>query len=240
MITIQHRVSDVREWFKDLRIRNEFITDKTGCNTLEVIGATFIADEPAIFGIVNKDYVRREIEWYESQSRNVHDIPGGAPKAWIACASTEGMINSNYGWAIYSEENGNQYTNVRDELKRNPGSRRGNMIYTRPSMWTDYNVCGMSDFMCTDSVQYLIRGNQLIANVKMRSADAWAGYRNDKAWADYVHQKLASDLGVSVGPMIWHAANLHLYERNFYLVDGFIQTGKHNLTLAEVQTLRMP
>ena len=56
------------------------------------------------------------------QSLYVDDIPGETPKIWKDIASDEGKINSNYGWCIYSEENGYQYHNVKRELKNNPNS----------------------------------------------------------------------------------------------------------------------
>lgn len=218
MIHIQHKVSDVRSWFCDLNAKQEYVTDKTGCKMIEVVGATFIADEPSIFGIVNQDYVQREIEWYKSMSRNVNDIPGGAPAAWKACSSKDGIINSNYGYLIWSNENHNQYKHVLEELKRAPESRRAEMIYTRPSIWNEYNQDGMSDFICTDSVQYFIRNGKLLADVRMRSNDVVFGYKNDKFWQDYVHAQLANDLGMPVGTMIWHAGSLHVYERHWNLV----------------------
>lgn len=197
---------------------NRFVIDKTGCKMLEVVGATFLADEESIFGKVNRDYVAREIKWYESMSCNVNDIPGGAPAAWKACAAKDGSINSNYGHLIWSDANHNQYDNVLAELKRAPESRRAEMVYTRPSIWKEYNRDGMSDFICTDSVQYFIRDERLIADVRMRSNDVVFGFKNDKHWQDHVHQRLASDLGVSVGPMIWHAGSLHVYERHWNLI----------------------
>lgn len=218
MIHINHRVEDVRNWFRDLKAYERHVTDKTGCKMIEVVGATFIANEVAIFGTVNQDYVAREIEWYKSMSRNVHDIPGGAPAAWKACASQGGLINSNYGYLVWSEENHEQYKHVLAELKRAPESRRAEMVYTRPSIWKEYNRDGMSDFICTDAVQYFIRNGELVADVRMRSNDVVFGYKNDKAWQDYVHKQLADDLGVPVGTMIWHAGSLHVYEKHWNLV----------------------
>ena len=219
MIRIQHKVNDVRSWFREQKALQEFVTDKTGCKMIEVVGATFVADESTIFGTVNKDYVDREIQWYRSMSRNVNDIPGGAPAAWKACAASDGTINSNYGYLVWSEENHDQYKNVLTELKRAPESRRAEMIYTRPSIWKEYNRDGMSDFICTDSVQYFIRDGHVIADVRMRSNDVVFGYKNDKFWQDYVHQQLANDLGLPVGPMIWHAGSLHVYEKHWNLVS---------------------
>jgi thymidylate synthase len=237
MIRVKHNVASVREWFLEIKKAEEYVIDKSGCKMLEITGATFIADEPAIFGKVNEDYVNREIEWYENMSRNVHDIPGGAPKEWVRCATSEGLVNSNYGHLVWSEENGLQYENVRRELKDKPESRRAVMIYTRPSMWLDYNTGGMSDFVCTNAVQYLIRGGELVAVVQMRSNDLWAGYRNDRFWQQHVHQKLANDLNIPQGTMIWHVGSLHCYERNFYLIDGYDKTGRYDMTKSEYDLL---
>lgn len=220
MIRIENKVNDVRSWFRQQKSLQEYVTDKTGCKMIEVVGATFIADESAIFGVVNQDYIEREIKWYRSMSRNVNDIPGGPPTAWKACAASDGTINSNYGYLIWSEENHDQYKNVLTELKRAPESRRAQMIYTRPSIWKEYNRDGMSDFICTDSVQYFIRDGRVIADVRMRSNDVVFGYKNDKSWQDYVHTQLANELGLPVGPMIWHAGSLHVYERHWDLIDG--------------------
>lgn len=213
-----NNVKDIRNYFKTALAYEEFVIDKTGVKTVELIGAQFVADEPAIFGEVNQDYVDRELEWYKSMSLNINDIPGGPPKIWQQVADSEGEINSNYGWCIWSLENYEQYKHCYEELKNNKNSRRGIMIYTRPEMQWEYNIDGMSDFMCTNTVQYLIRNGELYALVNMRSNDVVYGYKNDYAWQAYVQQSLAADLGCEVGPIIWNVGSLHVYSRHFHLV----------------------
>ena len=215
-------VSDIRSALYRKLITEEYVTDKTGVNTLEIMNASFIADQPSIIGKVNEDYVERELAWYKSQSLNVNDIPGETPAIWKAVATEDGYINSNYGWCIWSDENHNQYTNVLDELKKNPDSRRANMIYTRPTMHSDYNRNGMSDFMCTNNVQYLIRNGELNALVYMRSNDAVFGYKNDWAWQKHVLDSLCNELNVPVGQIYWNVSSLHVYERHFDLLKDAI------------------
>jgi thymidylate synthase len=210
------KVEDIREYFIRELQAERFITDKTGVKTIEMIGATFEADEPTIFGDVNDDYVQRELEWYKSMSLYVDDIPGITPAIWKQVADRGGKINSNYGWAIYHKDNYLQYANVLNELQFSPNSRRAVMIYTRPTMWNDYNRDGMSDFMCTNTVQYMIRDEQLIVIVQMRSNDVVFGYRNDYAWQKYVAFHMTKDLKLTKQPkMIWHVGSLHVYERHF-------------------------
>jgi thymidylate synthase len=241
--------------------REGAMTSLVGSTTIEIVGANFIADKTTIFGDVNWEYVRREDEWYHSMSLNVNDIPGGPPAIWKAVADKDGFINSNYGWCIHSSENGfmeniaepdhdygcrlhqrpviesSQFEQVYLELKKNPDSRRATMIYTRPSMWLDYNKNGRSDFMCTNAVGYLIRDGVLHAHVQMRSNDAWAGYRNDRAWQSHVQLKLATELGVEVGAIHWSVTSLHVYARNYYLVDYYNRTGNVHISKAEYQEL---
>jgi len=216
---LRHNVADIREYFRLAKAEGSYVTDKTGVKMLELVSASFVADEPAIFGKVNQDYVDRELAWYESQSLNVNDIPGGPPAIWKQVADKDGFINSNYGWCIWSPMNGNQYDNAVAELKKNPESRRAVMIYTRPSMWNKYNLGGMSDFMCTNAVQYVVREGSVHAIVQMRSNDVVFGYKNDYAWQKHVLDLVAKDLGVPAGYILWNAGSLHVYERHFDLID---------------------
>lgn len=212
------KVEHIREYFIQELKSERFVTDKTGVKTIEMIGATFEADEPTIFGKVNQDYVERELAWYKSKSLSVYDIPAPVPEIWKQVADENGYINSNYGWCIWSDDNYGQYWKVLNELRENPNSRRAVMIYTRPTMWYDYNFNGMSDFMCTNAVQYMIRDDELIAVVQMRSNDVVFGYRNDFAWQDHVVKLLGAALGIEKTKVIWHVGNLHVYERHFDMV----------------------
>ena len=208
----------VRDYFRSALQAEHFVIDKTGSKMIELVGESFIADQPAIFGTVNQEYVQHELDWYLSTSLNVNDIPGGPPKIWQQVSDKDGFINSNYGWCIFHPDNGFQYDRTKEELLKNPWSRRAIMIYNRPSMHMDYNLNGMSDFMCTNAVQYLIRDDKLNAVVQMRSNDVVFGYKNDYAWQKFVLDKLAADLEIDPGKIIWNAGSLHVYERHFKLV----------------------
>ena len=222
MLIRPYKVADVRDYFiaaKNCDINTT--TDKTGVKCIELIGASFLADEPAIFGEPNLEYIQRELEWYRSQSLNVNDIYGDErrpPAAWEYAASPEGMINSNYGHLVWSKDNCNQYDYVLEELKLNPDGRRAEMIYTRPSIWLEYDVFGMSDFICTNAVAYYIRNGKLDACVQMRSNDVVYGYKNDYAWQQFVLNELANDLSIEPGKIIWQVQNLHVYEKHFDLI----------------------
>lgn len=212
-------LNEIRDEFADKLRRKEFVILPGGVKTIEIQGAYFEASEPAILGKPNDDYIARELEWYLSMSRNVNDIPGDTPAIWKKCATPEGLINSNYGWMVFSKQNGDQYSHVCTELNRDPSSRRAVVIYTRPTMHVDQSAGGMQDFACTNTVQYLNRYGVLNAYVNMRSNDAVFGYANDYAWQKFVLDSLAKDLDLEVGKIMWFAGSLHFYERHFHLVE---------------------
>jgi thymidylate synthase len=225
-------VRDIRQFFIDELNDEAYTIDKTGQKTIELIGASFIADEPAIFGTPNQEYIDAEIAWYVSQSTNIYDIHkesgADAPAAWKYTANPHGEINSNYGHLVWSDKYFNQYGNVLDELLHNPDGRRASMIYNRPSIWMEYNENGKSDFICTNAVTYYIRDNLLHSVVQMRSNDVIFGYKNDYAWQRHLMQRLVEDYNglnmydkgdhIEEGHIIWQVQNLHVYERHFHLV----------------------
>jgi thymidylate synthase len=100
------------------------------------------------------------------------------------------------------------------------------MIYTRPSIWVEYNENGKNDFICTNSVTYYIRDDKLHCVVQMRSNDVVFGYKNDYAWQKYVLDKVCEEINTEIvdsgyiepGHIIWQVQNLHVYERHFNLV----------------------
>ena len=178
----------------------------------------------------NEEYVQKEIAWYESQDLSiighVDDV-----KIWNeVCSKTENkLVNSNYGWCIYSDENFNQYDNCLKTLATDPNTRQACMIYQRPSMHIDATDMGKHDFICTDGVQVFIRDKKLIYVVKQRSCDAIFGFFNDFAWHCHVYEKLFKDMKkqkinkaarkIKYGSIVYVPFSFHVYERHFDLLE---------------------
>jgi len=224
MLTVKNIRAQFRQNFED----QEFVTDRTGQKMIEILGASFLADEPAIFGTPNEEYIAAEIEWYKSMSTNINDIYKGEkepPAAWKMTANKNGEINSNYGYLVHAERFHNQFTNVVQELNNNAFSRRATMVYTRPSIWTEYSEQGKNDFICTNAVTYYIRDNKLHCVVQMRSNDVVFGYKNDYAWQKYLLNEVVNEYldwnifdELEPGNIYWQVQNLHMYQRHFKLL----------------------
>ena len=249
---MQNTVKDVRDEFVNILKASNYVTDKSGCKMLEIIGQSFTIDpknveDYSIFGEINYDYIDRELDWYLTKSCNINAIKGEIPKIWKQVATPDGYINSNYGWVTFSTENGYngkcQYEFALKALTGDESSRRSMVIYNRPTMQVEYNKGGMSDFMCTNAVEFLIRDNKLHLNVQMRSNDAWAGFRNDLQWHIYVMKKMCQDYNtltgknIELGSIHWQAASLHIYEKDFWRVEAYAKTKNHLITKAEYDAI---
>ena len=228
---LMHSVKDIRELFIGELKDEAFTIDKTGQKTIEVIGANFLATEPSIFGTPSKEYIDAEIKWYESGSTNIYDINGeikAPPAAWKYAADARGNINSNYGHLVFSDKYYSQYERALEELWENPDSRRAQMIYNRPSIWTEFDENGKSDFICTNAQTFYIRDGVLMMVSQMRSNDVVFGYKNDYAWAQHLMDRFVDDYNslayvhgkdrIEKGMLTWQVMNLHVYERHFDLV----------------------
>ena len=196
--------------------------------TIELQNVQFEVDKPWIIREPNYEYFNKEFKWYKTQSLNVNDIPDGAPKMWKACADKDGFINSNYGWMIWSKENGEQFNHCLEKLIEDPHTREACMIYNRPSMQEDYKKNGMHDFCCTYAVQCFLNEDEYdILHLKyivyQRSQDAVFGFDNDILWHQNVQYMLASKLctntalntNIICDHIINNVGSLHVYERHF-------------------------
>lgn len=171
------------------------------------------------FRKTNKNFVLKELQWYLSCSLSVDYIAQYA-KIWKEISSDDGYVNSNYGWCLFSSENGNQYESAVQHLIKDSNSRHATMIYTRPSIHKDWNKNGMSDFICTNYVQVLYhrKSGKLNYNVHMRSNDFIYGFFNDFFWHCFVARCLMRRLGAFV-EINWIADSLHVYPRHFKLFE---------------------
>lgn len=222
----QHTVANIR----DLLAAEYRSIDRINDHTIELIGSSFVANEPTIFGEINQKYIDAEIEWYLKGSLCVYDIKHDPiPAIWKKIADSDGIINSNYGVLFLYEDNYRQLDMVIEAFKQDRSTRRAIAIYTSPSMHLDYKRNGMNDFVCTNSVQYFIRQGKLYAIVSMRSNDVVYGYRNDYAWQKHALNMVLERLkalpdfaDIEEGEIIWQAASLHVYPRHYKLIHEYI------------------
>ena len=110
---------------------------------LELTSISFVADEDTIFGKPDPNYIKREIDWYMSQSLSIDDMEPPIPRIWEDISSEYGYINSNYGWCLFHPEGGHYYDPQQVTVWINEG--------------LDSNTCGGSSNLKTLSSDQLNR-----------------------------------------------------------------------------------
>jgi len=224
--------------FKNMIDGGKFLVDKTNVKIVELRAETIPLDprQPSLdLGPkkTNDEYVAKELAWYLSESLSITGYVDDVA-IWKKTADSFGVVNSNYGWCVFSQANGYQFDHALEELIVAPDSRRASMIYTRPSMWTDWKQDGRNDFMCTHYAQLYIRDGELEYHVHQRSCDTIFGFFNDFAWHCFVYDKFrerylettGTQLGVSESSMKYIVDSLHVYERHFDLVEKIVEAGR--------------
>lgn len=186
---------------------------------------------------INKKYLENELNWYKSQKLNIKGFKGIATnKIWNNVAADDGSINSNYGWCVYSSENGSQFNKCLNHLLLNKNSRHGIIIYTRPNIHDEYhdNIHAKYDMMCTNYTMFIVRDNKLDLHVHMRSNDIWYGLRYDLAWQQFVYRHMYESLkherydNLKLGKIFWICDSLHIYKRDLDKVSKYLEDLEKN------------
>lgn len=180
-----------------------------------------------------KKYVKAELDWYKSMDLSIigHEGIESNPTWQLCCTKDEKKeINSNYGWCVFSEENGSQYDNCLEVLKKDKTTRNAIIMYNRPEIYKDYKRDGMHDMICTFMSHFFIRNNRLYMIHNMRSNDVRYGFIcSDLAWNCFVYQNMYEDLksnypDLEVGTIIWTSDSMHLYSRHFDDLKNYVES----------------
>lgn len=187
-----------------------------------------------------KKYVKSELDWYKSMDLSIVGHEGiESNPTWNACCTKDDKkeINSNYGWCVFSEENGSQYDNCLEVLKKDKTTRNALIVYNRPEIYKDYKRDEMHDMICTMYSHFFIRKNKLYMIHQMRSNDIRFGFIcSDLAWNCFVYQNMYEDLketypDLEVGVIRWTSDSMHLYSRHFDDLKKFVEE-KQNFNMA--------
>ena len=180
-----------------------------------------------------KKYVKAELDWYKSMDLSIIGHEGiESNPTWQSCCTKDEKkeINSNYGWCVFSEENGSQYDNCLEVLKKDKTTRNAIIMYNRPEIYKDYKRNGMHDMICTFMSHFFIRNNKLYMIHNMRSNDVRYGFIcSDLAWNCFVYQNMYEDLkstypDLEVGTIIWTSDSMHLYSRHFNDLKNYVES----------------
>ena len=196
----------------------------------EIIGASFVIEDPRnrLLYIPERkfslSYVMAEILWY-ALGENKTEWIGNYSAMWNKISDDGTTANSAYGSRIFkahpriSNSEFVQWEYVKDELKRDPDSRRA-VIHIRTP---EDSVHAKLDVPCTLSLQFFIRKNKLVLIVNMRSTDLIFGLGNDVPAFTFMQEMMANELGVELGQYIHVSNSLHIYEKHFEMCEQILK-----------------
>lgn len=166
-------------------------------------------------------YFVAESLWYMSGNNSTEWIARYA-NFWKEISDDGKTANSAYGARIFKPHpriaDGAiiQWNYVKEELKRDPDSRRA-VIHIRTP---DDSIYATKDVPCTLSLQFFIRNEALHLHVSMRSSDVILGIAYDVPAFTLMQEILANELGVGLGEYVHTSNSLHCYERDFDTLEA--------------------
>ncbi|MCL2286867.1 MAG: thymidylate synthase [Firmicutes bacterium] len=178
------------------------------------VSMTMVVAEPLSEPMVSKLYIGgfRELQQYVMEVLDgILDFKIGEDTCW-EYTYHDRMVN-------FPIRNGNinQVEFVVNELRRSTDSRRA-VINIRDNGVDPFNP----NPACLQNMQFFIRGEKLHCKVLMRSNDATkATFMNAFAFI-MLQKKIADALGVGVGTYTHRANSFHCYEKDFPLLQQYI------------------
>lgn len=180
-------------------------------------------------------YVMAEILWYLSGNNETAWISNYS-SFWKDISDDGKTANSAYGARIYKQhpyqqgsilvphpteahyvqqkdipQGWTQWQYVKDELTRDPDSRRAVIHIRQPQD----SYLAHKDVPCTLSLQFFIRGKKLHLVVQMRSNDVILGTALDVPAFTFMQELMALELGVELGTYYHTSNSMHVYERHY-------------------------
>jgi len=201
------------DWYELLYKQNIDDTSRDGNIHGEIINAVSVLNYPINNIMKSKlrnlpmKYAIGELLWYNSGNNSLKEIQKYT-SGWNRMSDDGVTVNSNYGWCIKNKYGFNQWEWCKEELRKNPNSRRAVIHIKEPSDKES------KDVNCTVCLQFFIREGKLFCTAYMRSNDIWMGFPYDVFQFTCMQIQMSMELGVELGTYTHIAGSLHLYNRN--------------------------
>lgn len=224
----------------------------------EIICASFVIQDPRnrLLYIPERkfslQYVVAEILWY-MLGDNTTEWIGNYSSMWNGISDDGVTANSAYGSRIFKAHDYHhfhaegsyhselprdwtQWKFVKEELKRDPDSRRAVIHIRQPQD----SYLATKDVPCTNTLQFFIRDKKLMLVVNMRSTDLIFGLGNDVPAFTFMQEMMAFELGIELGPYVHVSNSLHVYERHFAMCEqilkGVVNYAKEPLPMPAIKS----
>lgn len=203
------------------RILNEGVHkgDRTGTGTLSVFGNQMRFNLRDGFPLLTTKKLHLksiiyELLWFLRGDTNIHYLQEHGVRIWNEWADEHGDLGPVYGhqwrsWPDYKGGTIDQITNVLDQIKHNPNSRR--MLVTA---WNPAEVDEMALPPCHCLFQFYVADGRLSLQLYQRSADTFLGVPFNIASYALLLQMMAQVTGLEAGEFIHTTGDTHLYNNH--------------------------
>ena len=193
--------------------------DRTGTGTLSVFGHQMRFDLNEGFPLVTtkKLHLRsiiHELLWFLKGDTNIKYLKDNNVRIWDEWADENGNLGPVYGsqWRSWAGADGtsiDQITQVIEEIKRNPDSRR--LIV---SAWNVGQISQMALPPCHSLFQFYVANGKLSCQLYQRSADIFLGVPFNIASYALLTHMIAQVCGLGVGDFVHTFGDAHLYKNH--------------------------
>jgi len=191
-------------------------SDRTGTGTLSVFGDQMRFDLKAGFPLLTtkKVHLRSiiyELLWFLRGETNVRYLHENKVTIWDEWADAQGDLGPIYGyqWRSWPAPDGrhvDQISQVIDEIKRHPDSRR--LIV---SAWNVGDLDRMALSPCHALFQFYVSGGRLSCQLYQRSADVFLGVPFNIASFALLTMMVAQVCNLGAGEFVHTFGDVHLY-----------------------------
>lgn len=190
--------------------------DRTGTGILSVFGYQMRFDLNQGFPLLTtkKVHVRsiiHELLWFLKGDTNIRYLNENGVTIWDEWADANGDLGPVYGrqWRAWPAQDGttiDQISNLIDEIKRNPESRR--LIV---NAWNVAELKAMALTPCHCMFQFFVANGKLSCMLTQRSADVFLGVPFNIASYALLTHMVAQQVDLDVGEFIWSGGDCHIY-----------------------------
>jgi thymidylate synthase len=194
-------------------------TDRTGTGTISVFGYQMRFDLNEGFPLVTTKKVHlksiiHELLWFIKGETNTKYLKENNVSIWDEWADENGNLGPVYGkqwrsWATPDGKTIDQLTEVLNQLKKSPDSRR--IIV---SAWNVGELSQMALMPCHALFQFYVADNKLSCQLYQRSADVFLGVPFNIASYALLTMMIAQECGLDLGDFVWTGGDTHIYSNH--------------------------
>ena len=198
--------------------------DRTGTGTISVFGhqMRFNLEEGFPLLTTKKLHLKSiiyELLWFLQGNTNVKYLQDHGVRIWNEWADENGELGPVYGhqWRSWPDYNGgviDQISNVVEQIKANPDSRR--LIV---SAWNVAEVDSMALPPCHTLFQFYVADGKLSLQLYQRSADTFLGVPFNIASYALLLQMMAQVTGLKPGEFVHTTGDTHVYTNHLEQVQ---------------------